>query len=413
MNENEIRQRSVDRFLKYVQFDTQSDPDSETCPSTEKQKKLSLYIVDELKSMGLEDAHMDDDGYVYATLKGNVEGKKTVGFIAHVDTSPDMSGKDIKPRLIENYDGKDILLNEEKNIYTKVSDYPEIADLKGMDIIVTDGTTLLGADDKAGVSEIVTAVEYLINHPEIERGDIKIGFTPDEEIGRGADKFDVEKFGADFAYTLDGSVMGEIEYENFNAAYAKVLIQGRNVHPGFAKNKLINALYIAGKVMELFPSDERPETTEGREGFFHLNDMKGNVDRAEMTYIIRDFDRDNFEKRKEFFKNQIEKINSEVQGEVTADIGDQYYNMREKVEPVMYVVDIAKEAMESIDVEPIITPIRGGTDGARLSFMGLPCPNLFAGGINFHGINELVPTVAIEKATKLVIEIVKRVTEVK
>lgn len=348
-----------------------------------------------------------------ATLKGNVEGVPTIGFISHLDTAPDVTGKDVKPRIIENYDGKDIVLNEELNVVTSTKDYPEMKTLAGQDIIVTDGTTLLGADDKAGIAEIVTAIEYLVNNPEIKHGDIKIGFTPDEEVGRGADLFDVEKFGAKYAYTIDGGILGELQYENFNAAAATITIQGRNVHPGSAKNKLVNALHIAAEISEMFPASERPETTEGYEGFYHLNDINGNVESATMIYIIRDHDKAKFEERKAFMTSAIEKINEKYEGRVKLDLNDQYYNMKEKVEPVKFVVDIVEEAMKETEIAPLIVPIRGGTDGARLSFMGLPCPNIFTGGLNFHSKNECISVQAMEKGANLIVKIAEKYTEVK
>lgn len=379
-----MREKVVQRFLKYVTFDTTANPNNSNCPSSEGQKVFANYLVEELKSLGLEDAHVDENSYVMATLKGNTEGVETIGFISHLDTAPDVTGKNVKPKIIKNYDGKDIVLNEELNIITSSNDYPDLKKFIGEDLIVTDGTTLLGADDKAGISEIVTAIEYLVNNPEIKHGDIKIGFTPDEEIGRGADLFNVEKFGAKYAYTIDGGIMGELQYENFNAAGATITIQGRNVHPGAAKNKMINALHIAAEISQMFPQSERPETTEGYEGFYHLNDINGNVENATMVYIIRDHSKEKFEYRKQYMKDAISKVSEKYNGRVTLELNDQYYNMKEKVEPVKFIVDIAEEAMKECDITPIIVPIRGGTDGARLSFMGLPCPNIFTGGINFH-----------------------------
>ena len=402
-----MREKVLERFLKYVTFDTTADPKNANCPSFEGERVFANYLVEELKGLGLEDVSVDENSYVMATLKANVEGIDTIGFISHLDTAPDVTGKNVKPRIIENYDGKDIVLNEELNIKTCVNDYPELTKFAGEDLIVTDGTTLLGADDKAGIAEIVTAVEYLINNPEIKHGDVKIGFTPDEEVGRGANLFDVEKFGAKYAYTIDGGIMGELQYENFNAAAATVSIQGRNVHPGSAKNKLVNALHIAAEISELLPASERPETTENYEGFYHLNDLNGNVENATMIYIIRDHDKAKFEERKEFMKSTIAKINEKYDGRVTLDLKDQYFNMKEKVEPVKFVVDIAEEAMRELEIEPLIIPIRGGTDGARLSFMGLPCPNIFTGGLNFHSKNECIPVVAMEKCSELIVSIIK------
>ena len=403
-----MREKVVERFLKYVTFDTTANSKNSNCPSSEGQRVFANYIVEELKSLGLEDAHVDENSYVMATLKGNTEGVETIGFISHLDTAPDVTGKNVKPRVVKNYDGKDIVLNKELNIITKVSDYPEMELLKGEDIIVTDGTTLLGADDKAGIAEIVTAVEYLVNHPEIKHGDIKIGFTPDEEVGRGANLFDVEKFGAKYAYTIDGGIMGELQYENFNAAGAVINIQGRNVHPGVAKNKLINALHIAAEISQMFPQSQRPETTEGYEGFYHLNDINGNVENATMVYIIRDHSKEKFEQRKQYMKDAISKVSEKYDGRVTLDLNDQYYNMKEMVEPVKFIVDIAEEAMKECDITPIIVPIRGGTDGSRLSFMGLPCPNIFTGGLNFHSKNECIPVIALEKCSNLIVKIAEK-----
>lgn len=403
-----MREKVVQRFLKYVTFDTTANPNNSNCPSSEGQKVFANYLVEELKSLGLEDAHVDENSYVMATLKGNTEGVETIGFISHLDTAPDVTGKNVKPKIIKNYDGKDIVLNEELNIITSSNDYPDLKKFIGEDLIVTDGTTLLGADDKAGISEIVTAIEYLVNNPEIKHGDIKIGFTPDEEIGRGADLFNVEKFGAKYAYTIDGGIMGELQYENFNAAAAKITIQGRNVHPGAAKNKMINALHIAAEISQMFPQSERPETTEGYEGFYHLNDINGNVENATMVYIIRDHSKEKFEYRKQYMKDAISKVSEKYNGRVTLELNDQYYNMKEKVEPVKFIVDIAEEAMKECDITPIIVPIRGGTDGARLSFMGLPCPNIFTGGLNFHSKNECIPVIALEKCSNLIVKIAQK-----
>ncbi|WP_270504304.1 peptidase T [Paraclostridium sordellii] len=408
-----MKEKVLERFLKYVTFDTTADPKNSNCPSSEGQRVFAKYIVEELKALGLEDANVDENSYVMATLKGNVEGVPTVGFISHLDTAPDVTGKNVKPRIVKNYDGKDIVLNEELNAVTSPKDYPEMETLIGEDVIVTDGTTLLGADDKAGIAEIVTAIEYLVNHPEIKHGDIKIGFTPDEEVGRGANLFDVEKFGAKYAYTMDGGIVGELQYENFNAAAATITIQGRNVHPGSAKNKLVNALHIAAEISEMFPANERPETTEGYEGFYHLNDINGNVEKASMVYIIRDHDKNKFEERKSFMREVVEKVNEKYNGRITLDLNDQYYNMKEKVEPVKFVVDIVDEAMKETGITPIIVPIRGGTDGARLSFMGLPCPNIFTGGLNFHSKNECIPVSAMEKGAKLIVKIAEKYTNLK
>lgn len=403
-----MREKVVQRFLKYVTFDTTANPNNSNCPSSEGQRVFANYLVEELKSLGLEDAHVDENSYVMATLRGNTEGVETIGFISHLDTAPDVTGKNVKPKIIKNYDGKDIVLNEELNIITSPKDYPDLKKFIGEDLIVTYGTTLLGADDKAGISEIVTAIEYLVNNPEIKHGDIKIGFTPDEEIGRGADLFNVEKFGAKYAYTIDGGIMGELQYENFNAAAAKITIQGRNVHPGAAKNKMINALHIAAEISQMFPQSERPETTEGYEGFYHLNDINGNVENATMVYIIRDHSKEKFEYRKQYMKDAISKVSEKYNGRVTLELNDQYYNMKEKVEPVKFIVDIAEEAMKECDITPIIVPIRGGTDGARLSFMGLPCPNIFTGGLNFHSKNECIPVIALEKCSNLIVKIAQK-----
>ena len=406
-----MREKVVERFLKYVTFDTTANPKNSNCPSTEGQRVFANYLVEELKGLGLSDANVDENSYVMATLKGNTEGVETIGFISHLDTAPDVTGKDVKPRIVKNYDGKDIVLNEELNIVTKVSDYPELEKLVGHDLIVTDGTTLLGADDKAGIAEIVTAVEYLVNNPEIKHGDIKIGFTPDEEIGRGANLFNVEKFGAKYAYTIDGGIEGELQYENFNAAGATITIQGRNVHPGASKNKMVNALHIASEISEQLPTNERPETTEGYEGFYHLNDINGNVEKATMVYIIRDHDKEKFESRKVYMQETINKLNEKYDGRITLDLKDQYFNMKEKVEPVKFVVDIAEEAMNEVGIKPLILPIRGGTDGSRLSFMGLPCPNIFTGGAYFHSKNECISTTSMEKCSKLIVKIAEKYTQ--
>lgn len=402
-----MREKVLERFLKYISIDTQSDPESKTSPSTSKQFDMARLLVKELEDLGLEDISLDERCYVMAKLPANEEGLVPIGFIAHMDTSPDLSGKDVKPRLIENYDGGDIVLDEERGIVTSLKDYPEIGDFKGQTLIVTDGSTLLGADDKAGIAEIMTGIEFLVNNPQIRHGDIMVAFTPDEEIGCGADYFDVDKFGAKYAYTFDGGQVGELEYENFNAASALVKIQGRNVHPGSAKGKMVNSIYIAGKVMEAFPENKRPETTEGYEGFFHLNDIKGSTEETVLNYIIRDHDRAKFEDMKAFFEATISDLSKEHGGRISLTIQDSYYNMREVIEDHMEVVDIAVKAMENLDIEPRIIPIRGGTDGSRLSFMGLPCPNLFAGGINFHGRNEMISLEALEAGARLLIEIAK------
>ena len=407
-----MNNKVLDRFLKYVEFDTTSNPNNENCPSSQGQTIFAKYIVEELKSIGLSDVSMDENSYVMATLRGNVEGVDPIGFIAHLDTSPDITGKDVSPRVIKNYDGKDIVLNEKLNIITSVEDYPKMEKFIGHDIVVTDGTTLLGADNKAGIAEIITAMEYLINNPQIEHGDIKIGFTPDEEIGRGANLFDVEKFGAKYAYTIDGGIEGELEYENFNAAGVEIKIQGRNVHPGEAKNKMINALHIAAEISDVFPSTERPETTEGYEGFYHLNDIDGNVENVTMTYIIRDHNKEFFENRKKRMKEAINQLNEKYDNRIDLEITDQYYNMKEKVEPVKFIVDLVEEAMKETDIEPLIVPIRGGTDGARLSFMGLPCPNIFTGGMNFHSKNECISVNSMQKCVNLIVKIAQKYTQI-
>lgn len=403
----------VERFLEYVGFDTQSDELTNMTPSTPGQMVFARFLEGQLKKMGLEEISLDENGYLMASLPSNIKDKDvpTVGFIAHLDTSPDISGKHVNPRIVKEYDGKDIILNEEKNIVLSPSSFPELLHYIGQDLIVTDGETLLGADDKAGIAEIVSAVAYLQEHPEIKHGKIRIAFNPDEEIGQGAHKFDVEKFGADWAYTMDGGEIGELEYENFNAAVAKVTFTGRNVHPGYAKHKMLNSMRVANQFIIMLPRWETPEHTEGYEGFYHLTSMTGDVEKTVLTYIIRDHDRDRFERRKKELEHIARKINNEFPGCVTLDIRDQYYNMREKIEPVMYVVDIAKQAMENVGVTPKVVAIRGGTDGAQLSFKGLPCPNIFAGGLNFHGRYEFVPISSMEKAKDVIVEISRLVGE--
>ncbi|NLO69960.1 MAG: peptidase T [Porphyromonadaceae bacterium] len=404
----------TERFLKYVSFHTTSDENTKMTPSTPGQMVFAKYLADELKSIGLKEVELDKNGYIMATLPANTDKKNvpTIGFISHMDTSPDASGKNIHARIVENYDGSDILLNEKEIIVLETEKYPEILQYKGQDIIVTDGTTLLGADDKAGIAEIVTAMEYLIAHPEIKHGKIRVGFTPDEEIGQGADHFDVPKFGADWAYTMDGSQIGELEFENFNAAVAKITFNGLNVHPGYAKHKMKNSMRIASQYISMLPRHETPEHTEGYEGFYHLVGMEGTVETSTLTYIIRDHDRDRFERRKKEMQHLANKINSEY-GENTAEVElrDQYYNMREKVEPVMHIVDLAFEAMNAVGVTPIVKPIRGGTDGSRLSYEGLPCPNIFAGGHNFHSRFEYVPVQSMEKATEVIVKIAQLLEE--
>ena len=400
-----------ERFLRYISIETTSDYDCQDCPSTKGQLALAEVLRKELVEIGLTDVEVSEDGYVYATIESNAETDvPTIGFIAHMDTSPDASGKNVNARTVTNYDGTDITLNKDKNIILKTSDFPELLRHKGEDIIVTDGTTLLGADDKAGIAEIMTAAEYLINHDEIKHGKIRVAFTPDEEIGRGADKFDVKKFGVEWAYTMDGGEVGELEFENFNAARAEVFIKGRNIHPGEAKGKMKNASLIAMEFAGMLPEDETPAHTEGYEGFYHLTKTEGTVDHAELGYIIRDHSREMFEKRKEMMKECGERINRKYgEGTVSVTIEDQYYNMRQKIEPVMHIIEIAQRAMEKAGVKPKTQPIRGGTDGAQLSFMGLPCPNIFAGGMNFHGVYEYVPVQSMQKATDVIIEIVKEV----
>ena len=400
----------VDRFIKYARIDTQSDENSTQTPSTRKQFNLAKEVEKEAMEMGLADVSLDNNCYLMATLPANTKKDvPVIGFIAHFDTSPDMSGEKVNPRMVKAYDGKDILLNESNGVVLSPSDFPELLHHVGEDLIVTDGNTLLGADDKAGVAEIMNAMQYLIDHPEVEHGKIRIAFTPDEEIGRGADKFDVAKFGARWAYTMDGSEVGELEYENFNAASAKIEIQGRNVHPGYAKGKMINALHVANELVALLPEGERPEHTEGYEGFFHLIAINGTVDAARVSYIIRDHDRLKFEARKRLMNEVVEQLNERYENRLTLELKDQYYNMKEKVEPVMHVIDYAYRAMEAVGVKPNIKPIRGGTDGARLSFMGLPCPNIFAGGLNFHGRYEFLPVPSLQKASEVIVKIAELV----
>ncbi len=397
----------VERFLKYVSFDTQSAEDSETTPSTEKQWILARYLKEELESIGLTEVEIDEHAYVYATLPANTDKPlPTVGFIAHMDTSPDCSGKDVKPRIVKDYDGGDIVLDEAAGIVTSPKKFPELLDHVGEDIIVTDGHTLLGADDKAGIAEIVQAMVYLIAHPEIKHGRIRVGFNPDEEIGLGAHRFNVEKFGCDFAYTMDGGELGELEFENFNAASAKVEVTGVSVHPGYAKNKMVNAARVATEYASLMPAAETPERTAEYEGFYHLLGMNGNVEKASLTYIIRDHDRARFEERKEYAAAVGELLNKKYgAGTVKVTLADQYYNMRVKVEPVMHIIDTALDAMKDCGIQPRVRAIRGGTDGAQLSFKGLPCPNIFAGGLNFHGPHEFLPIPSLEKASMVVVKI--------
>lgn len=397
----------VERFLRYVSFDTQSDENSGVTPSTQKQMVFAQYLKGELEALGLEEIELDEYGYLYATLPANTDKEvPTIGFIAHMDTSPDMSGAGVTPRIVHDYDGSDIVLCEEENIVLSPSQFPELLDHKGEDLIVTNGKTLLGADDKAGIAEIVSAIVYLQQHPEIKHGKIRVGFNPDEEIGMGAHKFDVAKFGCQWAYTMDGGEVGELEFENFNAAAAKILVKGRNVHPGYAKNKMVNAIRVANEFMNQLPADEIPETTEGYEGFYHVVGIEGSVEEATISYIIRDHDRAKFEARKECMKAWGETINAKYgAGTVTVELKDQYYNMRQQIEPVMHIIDIAFKAMGEASVTPKVKAIRGGTDGAQLSFKGLPCPNIFAGGLNFHGRYEFVPIQSMEKAMNVVVKI--------
>lgn len=425
----------LERFLNYVSYDTESDETSESCPSTAKQLVLAEQLRQELIEMGAADVRVSEFGYVFARIPSTIgtasanagngaqmaagsvrqqHGGCTpvLGFIAHMDTSPALTGANVKPRIVQDYDGEDIVLNEAKQIVMKVADFPFLADLRGEDLIVTDGTTLLGADDKAGIAEIMTMVEHFLTHPEIKHGEICIGFTPDEEIGRGADRFDVADFGADIAYTVDGGALGELEYENFNAASGKVTIHGASIHPGSAKLKMKNALLIGMEFQGLLPAFENPMYTEGYEGFYHLDGMSGGVEEAKMEYIIRDHDRAKFEEKKRFFADAAAFLNRKYgEGTVVCDIRDSYYNMKEKIEPCMYLIDNAEEAMRACGVEPIVVPIRGGTDGARLSYMGLPCPNLCTGGYNYHGKYEFIPAGALEKTTEILVEIAKRIAE--
>lgn len=403
----------VERFLKYVSFDTQSDELTGLTPSTPGQMVFAEYLKEELETLGLEDITLDENGYLFATLPANTDKPvPTIGFIAHMDTSPDMSGKNVSPRIVRQYDGKDIILCAEENVILSPAQFPELLDHKGEDLIVTNGKTLLGADDKAGIAEIVSAVVYLKEHPEIKHGKIRIGFNPDEEIGQGAHKFDVEKFGCEWAYTMDGGEVGELEFENFNAAAAKITFKGRNVHPGYAKHKMINSIRVANSFIALLPASETPEHTEGYEGFYHLIGISGDVEKTTVSYIIRDHDRERFENRKKEMACLVDKINAEYgEGTVTLELRDQYYNMREKIEPVMHIIDIAFQAMKAVGVEPHVKAIRGGTDGAQLSFKGLPCPNIFAGGLNFHGRYEFVPIQSMEKAANVIVKIAELVAD--
>jgi tripeptide aminopeptidase len=405
-----MKQKILNRFLRYIQIDTQSDENSKTYPSTKKQFDLAKLLVEELKEIGLSDVEVDKYGYVTATLPSNTEKDIPVmAFLSHMDTAPDMSGKNVRPQVFENYNGDDILLNKESDIKIAVKDFPELKEYTGQTIITASGNTLLGADDKAGIAEIMMAMEYLANNPELKHGTIKVAFTPDEEIGKGVDHFDVKKFGADYAYTLDGGPIGELEYENFNAAGIAIEIQGRNIHPGYAKGRMINAILVATELNEMLPIEQRPELTTGYEGFFHIIKFFGTVDVSEIHYIIRDHDREKFENKKDLIKNAVAFINMKYGQEVAEyKLEDQYYNMREKIEPVYHIVEQAKQAMIEVGVTPNIKPIRGGTDGARLSYMGLPSPNIFTGGHNYHGRYEFIPLESMEKAVQVILKIIEK-----
>jgi tripeptide aminopeptidase len=407
------KQHLIDRFISYVTVDTESDPTSENTPSTKKQWNLANALVSELKKIGMQDVSIDENAYIMATLPSNTDKEvPVIGFISHFDTSPDFTGANVKPQIIENYDGSDIVLNKEQDIILSPSYFDDLLLYKEQTLITTDGTTLLGADDKAGIAEIISAMEYLINHPELKHGTIKVGFTPDEEIGRGAHKFDVKKFGADWAYTMDGSQVGELEYENFNAAGALVTVKGKIVHPGYAKGKMINSMYIATQFINSLPKMETPEHTEGREGFFHLHTINGAVEETKLQYIIRDHDLSHFEARKNVINKLAAELNLQYGREViSVEIKDQYFNMREKIEPVMHIVKIAEEAMIQANIKPLIKPIRGGTDGSQLSYMGLPCPNIFAGGHNFHGKYEYIPVESMQKAIEVIVNIAQLVAK--
>ena len=407
------KQHLIKRFKSYVTVDTESDPNSETTPSSTKQWNLANALVTELKQIGMEEVTIDDNAYIMATLPSNIDKDvPVIGFVSHFDTTPDFTGANVNPQLIENYDGGDIILNEAENIVLSPQEFDDLLLYKGQTLITTDGTTLLGADDKAGIAEIISAMEYLINHPELKHGQIRVGFTPDEEIGRGAHKFDVDKFGADWAYTMDGSQIGELEYENFNAAGAVVSIKGKIVHPGYAKGKMINSMYIATDYINSLPRMETPEHTEHRQGFFHLHNINGDVDGTKLEYIIRDHDEEHFEARKKMMIKLASDLNVQYGDErISVEIKDQYFNMREKIEPVMHIVDIAEKAMKQAGIKPLIKPIRGGTDGSQLSFMGLPCPNIFAGGHNFHGRYEYVPVESMQKAIEVIVNIVLLVAQ--
>jgi len=402
-------QNIIDRFVKYVKIDTQSDPNNPDFPSTKKQWDLAKLLVEELKEIGMEEISLDENCYIMATLPSNVDFEvPTIGFLSHLDTSPDFSGTNVNPQFHPNYQGEDIVLNKEENIILSPAYFEDLLLYKGQTLITSDGTTLLGADDKAGIAEIVSAMEYLIKHPEIQHGKIKIGFTPDEEVGKGAHKFDVDKFGAEWAYTMDGSLVGELEYENFNAAEAKVIINGKSVHPGYAKGKMINSILIANEFIASLPKNEIPQETDGFEGFFHLHEIKGDIEETTLKYIIRDHHKDLFEKRKALFQNKVDDLNKKLGNQlVEVEIKNQYFNMREQIEPVMHIIEIAQEAMIQADIQPIIHAIRGGTDGAQLSYKGLPCPNIFTGGHNFHGRYEFIAAESMQKAMDVIVNIVR------
>lgn len=405
-----MRQEILNRFLRYIQIDTQSDENSKTFPSTQKQFNLAKLLVAELNEIGLKDVDLDQYGYVTATLQSNIEKNiPVIGFLAHMDTAPDMSGTKVRPQVFENYNGENITLNKELNVSLLVKDFPELKDYKGQTLITTSGNTLLGADDKAGIAEIMTAMEFLAKNPQIKHGTIKVAFTPDEEIGKGVDHFDLKKFGADYAYTLDGGPLGELEYENFNAAGIAIQIQGRNIHPGSAKGRMINAILVAAELNDMLPIEQRPELTEGYEGFFHIIRFMGTVETAEIHYIIRDHDREKFEDKKALIINVVKLINQKYNQEIAKyKLEDQYYNMREKIVPVFHIVEQAKQSMIELGITPIIKPIRGGTDGARLSYMGLPCPNIFTGGHNYHGKHEFIPLESMEKAVQVILKIIEK-----
>ncbi|EJF53903.1 peptidase T [Saprospira grandis DSM 2844] len=407
-----MKEQILERFLRYVKIDSMSEFGVDKIPSTEKQWDMAKTLEAELKNMGMQEVDLDEHCYLMATLPSNSQKNiPTIGFVAHIDSSPDFISDDVRPKVWPNYQGQSLALDEEAGIFLSPKEFPEMLKYKGQTLITTSGNTLLSADDKAGVTEIMSAMDYLIQHPEIEHGKIRICFTPDEEVGRGADLFDVEKFAADWAYTMDGSEVGELEYENFNAAYAKVTVQGKSVHPGYAKGKMVNSHYLAAQFILSLPLEETPEHTEDYEGFYHLNNMKASVDQAEMLYIVRDHDRQKFEDRKQFFEQKVADFNQKHNNCLSLEMKDQYYNMREKIEPLMHIVDLAEAAMKDLNITPLIKPIRGGTDGSRLSYMGLPCPNIFAGGMNFHGRYEYVALESMVLATQLIVRIAERLAE--